>query len=182
MYPVIAFVIGSIPIIFLSWRSLGSPDNHGFFRFFAWEFMLWLLISNIPFWFRDPFSWHQVISWMLLVISIYPVVDGLYRFKVAGRINRERKDPTLFGFEHTTSLITTGVYHYIRHPMYAALLYLTWGIALKNPTINIICLAFFASLMLLRTVLVEERENLAYFGEEYREYMKHTKRFVPWLF
>jgi len=86
------------------------------------------------------------------------------------------------GFEHTTSLVTTGIYRFIRHPMYASLLYLTLGIALKNPTPDSLFLAFLASWMLVRTVLREELENLKYFGEEYREYMKHTKRFVPWLF
>ena len=178
---IVAFLIGSLPIIYLSWRSLGSMRNHGFFRFFAWELMLWLLISNIRVWFKDPLSAHQIISWFLLLISIYPVVDGIYRFKAAGRINRERGDPTLFGFEHTTSLITTGVYRYIRHPMYASLLYLTWGIALKNPTLLILSWALVATLFLYLTVRVEERENLKYFGEEYRQYMKRSKRFVPWV-
>jgi protein-S-isoprenylcysteine O-methyltransferase Ste14 len=178
---IIAFLIGSIPIIYLSWRSLGSTKNHGFFRFFAWEIIFWLLVINIRFWFKNPLSWHQIISWILLLISIFPVVDGLYRFKAAGRINRERKDPTLFDFEHTTSLITTGVFRYIRHPMYASLLYLTWGIAFKNPSALILIFAEAATIFLYLTIRVEERENLSYFGEEYRQYMKRTKRFVPWL-
>ncbi len=177
----IAFLIGSVPIIYLSWRSLGSMKNHGFYRFFAWEFMLWMLISNIRVWFKDPFSLHQIFSWISLLIAIYFVLDGLYRFKIAGKINRERGDPTLFGFEHTTNLITGGIFHYIRHPMYASLLFLTWGIALKNPTPMILIYAVAASFFLYLTVRVEERENLAYFGDQYREYMKHTKRFVPWI-
>jgi protein-S-isoprenylcysteine O-methyltransferase Ste14 len=180
-FDIIAFTIGSLPIIYLSWRSLGSMKNHGFFRFFAWELMLWLFISNVRFWFRDPLSVHQILSWLLLLASIYPVVDGVYRFKAAGRINRERNDPSLFGFEHTTNLITTGVYRYIRHPMYASLLYLAWGIALKNPTVLILIYAGAATIFLYLTVRVEERENLNYFGEEYRQYMMRSKRFVPWL-
>lgn len=179
--PIIAFFIGSLPIIYLSWRSLGSIRNHGFFRFFAWELILWLAVCNIRFWFKDPFSVHQIFSWTFLVISIYPLADSIYRFRVAGRINRERGDPTLFGFEHTTSLITTGVFRYIRHPMYASLLYLAWGIALKNPTIIILAYALATTFFLYLTVRVEERENLSYFGEDYRRYMKGTKRFVPWL-
>lgn len=177
----LAFLIGSIPVILLSWRTLGSHRNHGFFRFIAWELMLGLLIINIRVWFRDPFSWHQIFSWILLVASLYPVIDGVYRFKASGRINRERGDPTLFEFEHTTSLITTGIYRYIRHPMYASLLYLTWGIALKNPTLISLMIAGAASFFLYLTVRAEEPENLDYFGEEYRQYMQRTKRFVPWV-
>jgi protein-S-isoprenylcysteine O-methyltransferase Ste14 len=178
----VAFAIGSIPIIWLSMRSLKSHRNHGFYRFLAWELMLWMLVTNIRFWFKDPLAAHQLASWFLLFISIYPVADGLYRFKSAGRINRQRNDPTLFGFEHTTKLITTGVYKYIRHPMYASLLYLTWGIALKDPSIIILILAGITSMFLLFTVLAEERENKEYFGDEYRRYMKRSKRFVPWVF
>jgi protein-S-isoprenylcysteine O-methyltransferase Ste14 len=140
-----------------------------------------MLISNIRYWFTDPFSWHQIISWILLIGAVYPVLDGLYRFKAAGRINRGRNDPTLFGFEHTTNLITSGVYRFIRHPMYASLLYLTWGIALKKPALLILIYAAVTTILLYLTVRVEERENLAYFGDDYRRYMKHTKRFVPWL-
>jgi protein-S-isoprenylcysteine O-methyltransferase Ste14 len=29
---------------------------------------------------------------------------------------------------------------------------------------------------------VEERENLERFGEPYREYMRRTGRFIPWLY
>ncbi len=179
---IIAFLIGSIPIVYLSWRSLGSMKNHGFFRFFAWEIMLWILVQNACYWFKDPFSWNQLISWFLLLVSIYPVVDGLYRFKISGRISSERQDPSLFGFEHTTNLITTGIYRHIRHPMYAALVYVNWGIALKNPTALMVILAILATGLLYLTVRVEERENVAYFGEEYLQYMKHSKRFVPWIF
>lgn len=78
-------------------------------------------------------------------------------------------------------LITTGVYWYIRHPMYASLLYLTWGIAFKNPSVIIVIFAEATTIFLYLTVRVEERENLSYFGEEYRQYMKRTRRFVPWL-
>jgi protein-S-isoprenylcysteine O-methyltransferase Ste14 len=176
---IFAFIAGSILVILLSWRSLGSIRNHGFFRFFAWELMLWLLISNVRIWFRDPFSVNQIISWILLMGSVYPVLDSLYRFRIAGHINRERNDPSLFGFEHTTRLITSGVFRYIRHPMYASLLYLNWGIALKALTLPNLLVAAAATLLLYLTVRAEERENMDYFGDEYRRYMKRTKRFVP---
>jgi protein-S-isoprenylcysteine O-methyltransferase Ste14 len=36
-------------------------------------------------------------------------------------------------------------------------------------------------LFLVATARVEEAENLRFFGEEYQEYMKRTKMFVPYL-
>jgi len=29
---------------------------------------------------------------------------------------------------------------------------------------------------------VEQKENVAYFGEQYREYMGQTAMFIPWIF
>ena len=46
------------------------PRSHGFYRFFAWECIAAIIILNIDGWFVDPGSWHQLISWFLLVLSI----------------------------------------------------------------------------------------------------------------
>jgi protein-S-isoprenylcysteine O-methyltransferase Ste14 len=42
--------------------------------------------------------------------------------------------------------------------------------------------AFEATLALVATARVEEGENLVRFGREYGEYMKRSRRFVPFLF
>ena len=85
-------------------------------------------------------------------------------------------------------LAARGAYRFIRHPMYASLLLLAWGICFKAgaqhaaPLLTNLALAGFASLCLYLTARVEERENLRRFGEEYRAYMRETKRFIPFLF
>jgi protein-S-isoprenylcysteine O-methyltransferase Ste14 len=38
-----------------------------------------------------------------------------------------------------------------------------------------------ASVFLVLTARVEERENLRYFGEAYREYMQHSRMFIPFV-
>jgi hypothetical protein len=38
----LAFAIATVPVVWLSWRSLKSRKNHGFYRFFSWECILWL--------------------------------------------------------------------------------------------------------------------------------------------
>jgi protein-S-isoprenylcysteine O-methyltransferase Ste14 len=42
-------------------------------------------------------------------------------------------------------------------------------------------LALVACGFLLAAVYAEEAENLRYFGEKYRVYMKRTKRFLPFI-
>ena len=117
---------------------------------------------------------------MLITCTILPL-EALTRFIVSGKPGPEREDDTLIGFEKTTQLITTGSYRYIRHPMYTSLLLFTWGAFLKGYDWISTALALMASIFMILCVLQEEKENLLYFGDTYREYMKKTKRFIPFL-
>jgi len=59
---------------------------------------------------------------------------------------------------------------------------LAWGAFLKFPSWLGVGLAFVATLFLNAAAKAEELENVRYFGEEYREYMKTTKRFIPFVY
>jgi protein-S-isoprenylcysteine O-methyltransferase Ste14 len=65
--------------------------------------------------------------------------------------------------------------------MYSALLFLAWGALLKSVSISTLALAGIATLALAATAMAEEAENVARFGQEYRDYMKRTRRFVPFV-
>ena len=77
-------------------------------------------------------------------------------------------------------LITRGVYHRIRHPMYSALVLYSLGHALVIP--NWVAgpsnLVAFAILFTLR-VHAEEQMMSDTFGDEYATYAARTKRLVP---
>ena len=79
-------------------------------------------------------------------------------------------------------LITSGVFQYIRHPMYSA--HWLWGIAqallIHNWIAGLASLVIFLPLYLLR-VRHEEQMMLEQFGEEYRLYMRRTGRVIPRL-
>jgi protein-S-isoprenylcysteine O-methyltransferase Ste14 len=182
MICVIIFVIASVLLIFISRKSLFHPNSHGFYRFFAWECMLALVLLNALRWFKDPFSFHQIISWLLLIISIFLVAHGVYLLRLVGKPDRNRSDDKLIAFEKTSSLVTVGAYKYIRHPMYSSLLFLAWGALLKHLSWPGLVLAVFSSLFLYLTVKNDEAECLKYFGDAYRTYMQGTKMFVPFLF
>ena len=78
------------------------------------------------------------------------------------------------------TLVTTGVFRHMRHPMYAA--HALWAIAqpllLQNWVAGWAMLLSSLPVYLLR-VPREERMMLDYFGEAYREYMSRTGRIVP---
>lgn len=85
----------------------------------------------------------------------------------------------MLAFERTTVLVTWGIYRYIRHPMYASLFFLCWGFFFRAPSLAGGVLAAAASVLLWVAAIVEEAENIAYFGDAYRQYMKRTWRFLP---
>ena len=87
----------------------------------------------------------------------------------------------MFDWEHTGSLVTVGIYRYVRHPMYASLLFLTWGVLLKSVSIGTLAPAAVATLAVMVTARVEEAEDLARFGQRYSDYMARTRRFVPFV-
>lgn len=179
---VAVFVLLSLALAWVSRVSLTAPRSHGFFRFFAWEAILALALMNLKTWFKQPFSWHQLISWLLLSISALLVIDALLRLKKSGGQDTRRAEAPMLEFEKTTHLVTTGAYRYIRHPLYSSLLFLAWGVFFKAPGLAGALLAGTASILLVITAKIEEGENLRYFGEEYRGYMDTTKMFIPYLY
>jgi len=179
----IIFAVVSAPIIAISWKSLREPRSHGFYRFFAWEVILALFLINVNFWFYKPFAWNQIIAWSLLLLAIIPLVFGIHSLRTRGKPTKQRDgEPSLLAFEKTTTLVTSGVYHYIRHPLYSSLFLLAWGIFFKAPSVLGIVLAVTATLFLIATAKADETECTSFFGVPYQEYMKKTKRFVPYLF
>lgn len=89
--------------------------------------------------------------------------------------------PENHSFENTNRLVEKGLYHYIRHPMYASLLMLCWGAFLKSVTLQSAALACFISMFLFFAAKREEHENISFFGPAYEQYRGRTKMFIPWL-
>ena len=179
---VIIFLFVSAYFIWLSRRSLLKAHRHGFYRFFAFETILVLVLLNLDFWFDDWLSLRQVISWTLLALSVYLVTHAAVVLLKLGKPDRRRADPTLLGMEKTTKLVTSGIYRYIRHPMYSSAVVGVWGAVLKDISATSISLAMISVIFLTATAKLEESENLQYFGDEYRDYMKRTRMFIPYIF
>jgi protein-S-isoprenylcysteine O-methyltransferase Ste14 len=175
-------MLASTGIAWVSRSSLRNIRHHGFYRFFAWESILILFLMNVEKWFADLFGLRQIISWTLLIISLVLIYQGVQLFRKKGGINQQRSEPELVGIEKTTELVTSGLYHYIRHPFYSSLLFLGWGIFFKDISWVGLFLVSQTTLLLVITAKIEEIENIQYFGRSYREYMERTQMFVPFFF
>jgi protein-S-isoprenylcysteine O-methyltransferase Ste14 len=80
-------------------------------------------------------------------------------------------------------VIQQGAYRWVRHPSYTGgmLMYLGTGIALTN-WLSAAIIALTGGAAYLYRVRVEEQALRANLGVRYEEYMRRTKRFVPFVF
>lgn len=81
------------------------------------------------------------------------------------------------------TLVTTGVYANVRHPMYAAFWLMGIGqiLMLPNWIAGPAGLIGFGVLCFGR-LRREEDMMINAFGDEYRSYMRRTARFIPWIY
>ncbi len=81
--------------------------------------------------------------------------------------------------EHKLS--TSGPYRWVRHPLYTVglMLFISFGMMADNWFIA--ALGIMAFIAMAKRTPQEEANLIEKFGDEYREYMKHTGRFFPKL-
>lgn len=176
-----AFFAGTGFLSYVSRASLHAPKSHGFYRFFAWELMLVLVVLNMDGWYSAPLTSDQVICGILMATSLLLVIISYDSLRQHGKQDDSRNDAPLLQFEKTTELVTRGIYRFIRHPMYASLIFLDWGLFFKRMSWLSGGIALVACAFLLLAALAEERENVRFFGQRYADYMKRTKRFLPFV-
>jgi protein-S-isoprenylcysteine O-methyltransferase Ste14 len=167
-------ITGTILITIFSWfLSIKYKRYHGIARFFAFESVFILTLLNYKVWFTNPFSLLQIISWLLLIFSAYVVITGYLLLKRKGKPDNN--------FENTSLLVKSGIYKYIRHPLYFSIFLLGTGVMLKDPKPVQLCLGVINLIAVYITALIEEKEMIAKFGDEYNLYMKETKMFIPFI-
>lgn len=175
------FLVLTGALAWVSRKPLGRPGSHGFYRFFAWVAIAGLAVIVVDLhWFDQFLSLRKLVSLVLLVLSLLLVIYALVMFQRMGK-PKDRPTDDLYSFEATSELVTTGLYGYIRHPMYSSLLCLAWGLAVREPSLLGGMLALIATGFLYATARADEREDIARFGDSYAEYMKTTKMFVPFI-
>lgn len=165
---------GTLLIIAFSWFfSIKHKRYHGIARFFSFESIFILILLNYKIWFRDPFSLLQIISWTLLILSLYFAVAGFVLLKKIGKPDSN--------FENTSVLVKEGLYKYIRHPLYLSLLAGGTGVMIKDPGLLQLLFGAVNLAAIWLTARIEEKEMIARFGDDYIFYMKETWMFVPYL-
>ena len=151
-----------------------AGQTYGFFRFLAFETLFLLIVKNVEWWFDDPLVLRQIISWVLLAGSAVLAVHGFYLLRAIGKAQVNI-------IEGTQTVVESGAYRYIRHPLYGSLLLLAWGAFFKNVDGLSAALALGATAFLIATARYEEEDNIGRLGAAYEDYMTRTRMFIPFI-
>lgn len=76
-------------------------------------------------------------------------------------------------------LVTSGLYHYMRHPLYLGGLLAIWLMPMM--TWNLLALCIGSTLYILVGIRLEERKLLRQFGKKYADYRKRTPMLIPFI-
>jgi protein-S-isoprenylcysteine O-methyltransferase Ste14 len=152
---------------------------------------IWLLIgglflSNVPFLAKVGVP---VSSLTILLIPHSIVINaGIIVFAVTGLIVAMMARRTLAGnwsgavaFKENHQLITTGLYHYVRHPIYTGILLLVLGTALSVGTLSAGIGFVIIVLGIGFKLRAEEALLTQHFPKEYPPYKNRTKALIPYI-
>jgi protein-S-isoprenylcysteine O-methyltransferase Ste14 len=110
----------------------------------------------------------QGISVLMLFVAVLQT-DALHFVGLRQIFDREKKG----------SLITSGLYRFVRHPLYTFGLLILW----LSPNMSVNTLIVYSSLTIyiLAGAFFEEKKLLREFGQEYAEYKTVTPMLIPSL-
>ncbi len=125
--------------------------------------------------FRQPLGPQDMVAGTLVLSGI---ALGVWAFLTMRRLSHFRvsPEPAAGG-----TLVTEGPYAFIRHPMYSALLLVTFGLFLNYPLLSHF-LAFALLFAILQIKLHLEETWLAQTFPRYPEYQASTKKLFPFLY
>jgi len=112
-----------------------------------------------------------------LAITFLGIIIGILAFK-EHESNNFNIRPDI---KENCKLVTTGIYTYIRHPMYLAVLLSMLGVVLIYFTYYELIL-FICLLSTLLVKLFYEESLWKCHSRAYNEYLRNTKRLIPYIF
>lgn len=131
--------------------------------------------SAVP---QATIAWRQpVLFWIGIALMLAGVAFRWYAIRVLGRFFTR-----IVATRAGQTVIDKGPYRLIRHPSYSGglLTVLGVGLALTN-WLSLLVLVVPALIGYNYRVHVEERALCEVLGEPYRNYMKRTRRFIPYV-
>ena len=117
----------------------------------------------------------QAAGVLLLVAGAVLFTASLRRFATEGQ-------GTLAPWDPPRRLVVRGPYRFVRNPMISGVIFVLFGEALVLRSVpHARWAALFLAVNLVYIPLFEEPRLESRFGEDYREYRRHVRRFLPRL-
>lgn len=135
-----------------------------------WVLTDWLSFAQMPF----P-DWLRYVGFLIGASSTY-------YFYLVHRQLGDNWSPVL-EIRNKHQLVITGLYRFVRHPMYSSMLVGTVGISLLVANWVVVFITFLAFIVLCIVRIPDEEQLMTdTFGKQYQDYMRKTKRLIPNLF
>ncbi|MFX1548484.1 MAG: methyltransferase family protein [Promethearchaeota archaeon] len=152
---------------------------------------MFLLLFMIPLIVSLPYLEYSLIqkmilfpelTWMFWILGTLMIIIGGFLMCIS-RIILGRESSIVIGIEKDHKLVTKGPYHIIRHPIYvgSSFLFLGYSLSFSSLICSIVILLILV-LWLNKRMTLEEKLLIEAFGDDYRNYMKHTKRLIPFIY
>ena len=160
-------------LVFLDFLFLQHPDiGFGVFSFLGFVAFLERVILS----FVTPLGLVGLVLFVLGTVGVKRVSVYLHEAGVVlgPERNRDRK---------TRKLCTSGLYKYIRHPLYLFTFFWFFGVTLAFG--SVVAFLFFELTLVPLTLMripFEEERLVKEFGDEYKEYQERTKKLVPFVY
>lgn len=111
-----------------------------------------------------------------IIVQVAAVLLMLWaRFTFGRRSFHASADPTEGG------LMKSGPYRYLRHPIYASVIYFVWAGVVCHISLATVLLGSVATAGLVVRIIAEERLVVKRYPE-YASYASYTKRIIPFVF
>jgi protein-S-isoprenylcysteine O-methyltransferase Ste14 len=141
---------------------------------------LWIAIPlSVPFipnppWLLRPLTVTPLLSWPALAVAIAAFILTLICWKKMGKSWRMGIDPN-----EKTSLVVTGPFAYVRHPIYALSSVLMLATVAIESSPLMIAVATIHLILLQLEARREEKYLAELHGSAYLDYCKQVRRFLP---
>jgi Putative protein-S-isoprenylcysteine methyltransferase len=138
--------------------------------------ILFLLVFLVV-WIVDSFFLHYALNVLGVIVLLVTIPFGVLTF-AAGLILVRKSEEVVF-HNQAGAVIDTGVYGYVRHPMYLGSLLILLGFIVT--TLSLLSLAVWIALFLFldRMAAYEERDLTRILGQQYVAYQKRVPKWLP---
>jgi protein-S-isoprenylcysteine O-methyltransferase Ste14 len=146
--------------------------------------IIWItiLISISAGFFAAKYQDWNALNRMLAIVGLGVLIIGLL-IRWISIIQLKKEFTVDVAISENHNLVTVGMYKYIRHPSYSGLILACFGLSLAmNSILSVLVVTIPILTAILYRIKVEERILMDEFGQIYKNYIKKTKKIIPFVY